>query len=80
MTKNKKEAGRTKSALCAACGTAFEKSRDWQIFCSDKCRKDSWKTDKLNARRIIQLEIRQDQVEVRLARIETKFRIRKAGS
>jgi len=30
--------------------------------------------------RIIQLEIRQDQVEVRLARIETKFRIRKAGS
>jgi hypothetical protein len=30
------------TAACAFCGNPFRKRRDWQTYCSDKCRKDGW--------------------------------------
>lgn len=53
-------------AFCGACGAEFVKTRDWQSFCSDKCRKESWKAHKFNARRIILIEARLDRIEKHL--------------
>ena len=63
MTKPMAKGQNLTSAPCAACGAEFNKKRDWHIFCSDTCRKDSWKTNKMNTRRIIQLEARLERIE-----------------
>jgi len=69
MTKDGPQGSESRSCLCGACGAKFAKTREWQVFCSDKCRKESWKTNKMHTRRIL-------QIEVRLARIEAKMGIK----
>lgn len=66
MSKREAKGGENRSAFCGACGAKFDKSRDWQVFCSDTCRKDSWKANKFNARRIIQIEVRLSRIESQL--------------
>lgn len=63
MSKSTSQGSSGLMAFCGACGRQFVKTREWQVFCSMKCRRDSWKADKLNARRIIQLEARLDRIE-----------------
>lgn len=63
MSNHEPQGSENRSAFCGACGAEFTKTRDWQSFCSDKCRKDSWKTGKINVRRIVQLEARLERLE-----------------
>jgi len=69
MTTSKAGGGKGRSfilAHCDACGKEYEKTREWQHFCSTKCRRDSWKVDKLNARRLMEFDRRLSRIEAHL--------------
>jgi len=72
MTTSKAGGGKSGSfilAHCDACGKEYKKTREWQHFCSTKCRRDSWKADKLNVRRLMDHESRLRVIEEKLAHL-----------
>jgi len=44
-----------RSARCKNCGSKFEKTRPWMLFCSEKCRRASHKTGAVPAKEIERL-------------------------
>jgi hypothetical protein len=77
MSKYEAKGGSALIVHCGACGSEFEKTRDWQVFCSDTCRKDSWKSSKLNARRLMQTEANLVDHERRLSQLEAAMGTKK---
>jgi hypothetical protein len=64
------EAGNWGPARCGACRREFARTRPWQLFCSEPCRKLGWKRDRISPRVLA-------EIFDRLGAIESKLEIKK---